>query len=123
MNKNDNINKLLKLIKENPELDIVPMVDGELGGDDYAYWLGDWGYAEIDDVHFGDCGRVYFRSEDTEELVEKYCEFIYEDEHPNITASTPLSLEEDSKIEKKAERLVSNLDWETFITVKINLPR
>lgn len=29
--------KLLDLIKRNPELKIVPMVDGELGGDEYAY--------------------------------------------------------------------------------------
>ncbi len=32
--------ELLKLIEENPDLPIVPMVDAEVIGDDSGYWLG-----------------------------------------------------------------------------------
>lgn len=35
--------ELLKLIKENPDLPIVPMVDSEVVQDDFGYWLGAWG--------------------------------------------------------------------------------
>ena len=40
----ENIGKLLDLIKQNPELPILPMVDSEIVADDYcAYWAASWG--------------------------------------------------------------------------------
>lgn len=38
-----NREELFKLMQENPELPVVPMVDGEIPGDDCGYWLGSWG--------------------------------------------------------------------------------
>ena len=36
--------ELLKLVAENPDLPVVPMVDSEVcGGDEYGYWLGEFG--------------------------------------------------------------------------------
>ncbi len=44
-----NIDKLLDLIKDNPELPVIPMVDGEIPGDDCGYWIADWGLSRIDE--------------------------------------------------------------------------
>ena len=50
----------LKLIKKNPTLPIVPMVDSEIVDEDYGYWLGAFGSAEVgeyalyDDRYFTD---------------------------------------------------------------------
>ena len=59
----ENCGKLLKLIQENPELPIVPVVDGEIPGDDCGYWLGSWGYAAIDEYIITH-ERVCFKSDD-----------------------------------------------------------
>ena len=38
------INGLLELVKQNPDLPILPMVDSEIVGDDgYCRWMGSWG--------------------------------------------------------------------------------
>lgn len=43
-----NTDKLIRLIKENPGLPVVPVVDGEIVGDDsYQYWLGHFGRSEV----------------------------------------------------------------------------
>nr|DAN84807.1 MAG TPA: hypothetical protein [Caudoviricetes sp.] len=40
----NNIQTLIDLAKEHPDLPIVAMVDGEIvGGDGYAWWLGEFG--------------------------------------------------------------------------------
>lgn len=39
----NNINELIKLSQQYPSLKIIPMVNGELGGDDFIYWMGNWG--------------------------------------------------------------------------------
>lgn len=44
--------ELFKLMQENPELPVVPMVDGEIPGDDSGYWLGAWGSARVDEYLF-----------------------------------------------------------------------
>lgn len=64
-----NTEKLLQLIKENPELPIVPMVDSEIVGDDsYGWWIGRWGNAEVGHYYLGrEC--VHFKEEDDEEDV------------------------------------------------------
>lgn len=73
---NENIKTLLELIKENPELPIVPMVDAEIVGDDYGRWSGTWGIAEVDRYVVADNGwesRIIFESDgDVLEALEKY---------------------------------------------------
>ncbi len=36
---NENVKKLLELVKANPDLPIVPMVDAEICGDDYGTYM------------------------------------------------------------------------------------
>lgn len=61
--------ELLKLIKENPDLPVVPMVDSEIVVDDsYQYWLGRWGRSEVTEYYLGN-ERVHFRSDDEEDVM------------------------------------------------------
>lgn len=46
---NENVEKLLELVKANPDLPIVPMVDAEICGDDYGTYMGKWGGAKVDE--------------------------------------------------------------------------
>ncbi len=58
-----NREQLFKLMQENPELPVVPMVDGEIPGDDRGYWLGACGSAYIDEYLLThNCDRVAFKS-------------------------------------------------------------
>lgn len=65
--------KLIELIKQNPDLPIVAMVNGEVcGGDDFAYWMGCFSKSKIDeyiiDDWYGD-GCVRFKSDSDEDTI------------------------------------------------------
>ena len=58
-------NKLLKLVEENPDLPVIPIVDGEIPGDDCGYWLGAWGNSRIDEyLLVSNRDLVVFKSDD-----------------------------------------------------------
>ena len=63
-----NIEKLLELVKENPDLPIVPMVDSEIVADDYGYWMGKWGNCEVKEYYLGE-ERVHFKDDDVENVL------------------------------------------------------
>lgn len=76
--------KLLQLVKENPGLPVIPMVETEVvGGDEYVYWMGKFGNCEIRefaiDEWYGD-GCIRYRDEyDAEELlIEGIAEVKYD---------------------------------------------
>jgi len=110
----ENVNSLLKLIAENPELRIVPMVDSEVVcGDDFKWWQGSWGKSEIDEIYIGD-ERIYFKSLDCEDLEQDYIdEICFDDKYKNLS---------DEEFGKKAAKHVNRLPWEKVIVVRINLP-
>ena len=61
--------ELLELIKENPDLPVVPMVYGEIVGDDsYLYWLGRWGNSEVTEYYMGH-EKVHFKDDDEEDVL------------------------------------------------------
>lgn len=61
--------KLLNLIKENPDLPVVPMVNDEIVGDDScSYWLGHWGRSAVTEYFIGK-ERIHFKNDDDEENV------------------------------------------------------
>ena len=74
----NNIKDLLTLIQENPDLPIVPMVDGEVVGDNsYNYWLGKWGNSYVTEYYVGR-EKVHFKDDDEEDVLNdlegcKYC--------------------------------------------------
>lgn len=105
--------ELLKLIKENPDLDVLPMVSGDVvGGDDYVWWLGSLGKPFVDefiiDDWYGD-GCVRLRSESDEEtIIEGIAEIKFGD----------CTNEENWR---KAEEYLKGL-WEKVIVVWIGQP-
>ncbi len=59
------IEEFLKLVKENPELPIVPMVDEEIVADDCCtWWIGAWGESKVIGYYRG---REYVHFEDNDE--------------------------------------------------------
>ena len=62
--------QLLDLMKQNPHLPIVPMVDADVVADDtWGYWMGSWSSARVDKYYKGE-ERVYFYDEyDMEDLL------------------------------------------------------
>ncbi len=70
----ENRERLFKLMKENPELPIVPLVDGEIVGDDCgAYWPGSWGRAEVKEYFISkNADKVFFKSDDVFNVLEEH---------------------------------------------------
>lgn len=66
------LEQVLELMKENPDLPVVPMVGWDIVADDsYSYWLGKWTRARVDKYLVSE-ERVHFYSDgiygDEEEL-------------------------------------------------------
>lgn len=107
----ENVNELLKLTKENPELRIVPMVDSEIVADDgFGWWVGSFGKAEVNEI-FSKGERLYIRSDDEDGLIDE----LYDNE----LADEPIT---DEEALEKAKGIVASYEWEKVITVKINTP-
>lgn len=68
--KNQHLAQLLDLMKENPHLPVVPMVDSEVVADEtWGYWMGSWNYSHLEKYYKGE-ERVYFYDEnDMEDLL------------------------------------------------------
>ena len=110
----ENLNILLKLMKENPTLRVIPMVDLEVVcSDDYSKWLGRFGKAEIDYI-WEDEERIYFKSTGDEDLLNDKIEILECDE---TLKDVPQDL-----IIKMAEKEIEGLEWEKVIAVNITTP-
>lgn len=110
----ENVNHLLQLIKDNPDLEILPMVSTDIiASDDFNSWMGQWGSAEIDEYYCSD-ERIYFKSEDFDELVDEFMDNNYlELEYKNLT---------DEEFEKVANDAVDKYEWVKAIVVHIVTP-
>lgn len=103
----ERIEELFKLIKENPELPILPMVDSEIVADDcYTRWISSWGSAEIAEYIIGN-ERVYFKDDDDPETVLNDC-----------IGGIDYWEQPDDVVERK----YNNLPWVKVIVVNIDLP-
>ena len=61
--------EIVKLIEENPDLPIVPMVDEEVVADDsYSWWLGKWGRCEVTEYYLGR-EALHFKDDDEENIL------------------------------------------------------
>lgn len=102
--------ELFKLMRENPELPVVPMVDSEIVADDgYARWMGAWGSASIGEYFVGE-ERIYFRDDSDPCEVEGLLYELY-------------SCEEYGAMDDKQEAEVyADVPWIKAIIVDINLP-
>ena len=69
--------EIIKLIRENPELPIVPMVNSEVVADDsYSYWMGKWGRCEVTEYYMGR-NAVHFKDDDEEDVLNDMVECKY----------------------------------------------
>ncbi len=103
-----NLINLFKLIKENPDLPIVPMVNYEIVADDCSmYWMASWGESRIDSYCIKD-ERVWYLSDDRDEIFDHFFEM-------------PIDLSAEQE-ERFIENAVSSLPWIKAIMVKIELP-
>lgn len=109
---NENIEKLIQLTKDNPEIEIVPMVNYEVCcGDEFRYWLGSWGEPRLDEIYRTE-DYIYFKSTNYDHLIDNAMDDIdFSDE-----ALT------DEEMEKKAKERVNGYKWEKCIAIYIDLP-
>ena len=64
-NEKKNREELFKIMREHPELPVIPFVDGEIPPEDTGYWQGSWGRAEVDEYVIAErAERFLFRSDD-----------------------------------------------------------
>ena len=108
-NEKENREELFRLMQENPELPIVPMVDYEIVADDSGRWLGSWGSSYIGEYLIGE-EQVHFREDDDPSEVDKVLSERYGDDYyTNMTD------------EQEAEAY-AGLPWIKAIIVNIDLP-
>jgi len=108
------IKDFVKLIEENPDLPVLPMVDGDIIlGDDYQWWVASIGESYVDQYHIED-GRFYMYSKDFDDVVENYIESLENDDNYNV-------LPEDISWDD-AVREVANYEWVKAIMLKIDTP-
>lgn len=102
-----NRDELFRLMKENPDLPVIPMVDGEICSDDYAYYLGVWGSVSVDEYLI--CkryGYVALKSDDDVfDVLEKY---LTDEEFEKLPES-----------EEDCREFYDNLPWIKAIIVYI----
>lgn len=109
--------KFLKLVSENPELPIIPMVDNELCGDDYGRYMGTFGYAYVGEYALFN-ERVYDDREDFEEdYYEAFCDELCEKFNYN-----PNDVNSDDKPLNDYLHTVSDDYFKKAILVNIDLP-
>lgn len=98
----------LKIVKENPKLPIVPMVDSEIVADEgYSWWLGSFGESFVGHYYNND-DRVIVREHEDDTDIFEDC-FCVEDFDENIT-------------DEEISKVVDNLKWIRAILVRIELP-
>ena len=100
------VEELLNLIKENPELEIIPLVDGNICDDFCGYFTAKWSKAYVD-KYFIDDERIYF-IDDCDELIEREIDRLF-----------PENDDYDEEMEKEAEKAVDAYDWKKAIFVHI----
>lgn len=106
-----NRDELFRLIQENPDLPIVPMVDEEIVADTCCRrWLGGWGKAYVGEYYHGE-QYIHLRCDSTPRAL---FDDLYEDV-PNWEAYESMSDEE-------LKAAYDDLPWIKAIIVNIDLP-
>lgn len=106
------IEKLVKLVQENPDVEVMAMVETDVVGCDYARYGGFIGESRLDE-YYCEGERIYF-AEDYDELEEEVQERIWLDCQEK---NKPIS---DDELEKLTEREMDRLKWKKVIVVNID---
>ena len=105
--KMQNIEKLLKLIKENPELPIIPMVSNDVCSDDSGYWEGEWGSAYVDEFLYCPL-RNYIAFKNDDDVYDTLERYLRPDEFERLPES-----------EDECREIYNQLPWKKAIIVNI----
>ena len=96
---------LLKLVAENPELEVIAWVESEIvGGDDYSRWCGKLGKAHI---------QEYIEAE----MYNDYPEFVYKDD----TEDLENYLYDMEMSDEEIAAYINNIEWKKAIFVNVDL--
>lgn len=108
-----NLSELFILIKNNPDLPVIPVVDSEIVADDaYSSWLGSWGKARI----------ATFLSTEKWGMIEKeYDSALFERWFDYEECGITKEMSDFEAEEIMAEK-IDSLPWQTAILVSIDLP-
>ena len=111
MKEKENRDNLFRLMKENPDLPVVPFVDSEIVKEGVGYWQGSWGLAMVDEYVIAARAECFiFKSDDDVfDALEKY--MSWEDFE---------NLPEDEETCRR--EYYDKLPWTKAIIVYINLP-
>ena len=108
---NSKVENFLKLVQENPDLRIVPMVDCEIVADDtHSWWLGDWGRSEINEIYSGR-DHVHFKDDDQEDVL---CDMV-----GCSYAETKDGRDIYELSDEEWDALFNSIEWEKVIVVYI----
>lgn len=66
----ENLEIFMKTIQENRDLEVLPFMDAEGCGDDYGWYMGDFGKTQIDYVYFTE-ERIFIGEDDYKEHLEE----------------------------------------------------
>ncbi len=106
--------KLLALMKEHPDLPVVPMVGSDIVADDsYGYWLASWGQCKLDRYWVGEESVHFYDENDEDEICQTLNDRNYNGVHW-IDAYD--QTDEENLVEYKA------LPWTEAIVVYIETP-
>ena len=98
--------QLFELIRDNPDLPVIPFVDFEVVGDDsYGRWIGSW-------------GQSYIIEYIAVEMYGDYPEMVYKDD----TEDYETYLLDQGMTDEEVEEHIKNIDWIKAIAVYIDLP-
>ncbi len=113
----ENLQELFRLIKENPDLPIVPMVDEDVVADyGYQRWKGSWGkaqktkYCMIDEY-------VHFYEPDDWNAIESALSALPDDAYIGF-----YNVEDEDEDETRIKEMYETLPWVEAIVVYIDLP-
>ena len=106
-----NHDDLFKLMQENPDLPVVPMVDADIvAGDDYGRWRGSWGSASVDE---------YLIPPDDRPMIFKSDDDVFDTLEQCLPEAEFEALPEN---ESECRPFYDALPWVKAIIVNINLP-
>lgn len=107
MKQSEKLAQLLELMQANPELPVIPCVDGDVvSGDEYYGWLGSWGESAVQEFVIGR-ERTYYREDDICEMND----VLYERYDPELV---------DNMTEEETRAAYNALPWKKAIFVDVH---
>jgi len=109
--------EFLKLVQENPELEIIPMVDSDVVAEDgYNWWFASFGSSAVNG-----CCKIRFNKDEPEQLV--FCDDTedYEEHLRDVLWDEDDELSDD-EVDKRVEEVISKIEWTNVIVVSISTP-